>query len=221
MYDFYFRVYNKLIQDIKVPFKMEGGTRVDDTNVHKALREALANCLVHADYYGRQGLVIIKKRDSITMANPGGFRIEVDAAKSGGVSDPRNGTMLKMFNLIDIGERSGSGIPLIFGVWREQGWAMPSVTEQIEPERTMLSLVFEKASDKKQAIKASNSTIYSRQKQSVIEYLTREIQADCKTIADLLEISSPRARAVLTKMVKEEIIITEGGNRNRTYKLKS
>jgi len=26
---------------------------------------------------------------------------------------------------------------------------------------------------------------------------------------------------VLTKMVKEEIIITEGGNRNRTYKLKS
>ena len=78
---------------------MEGGTRVDDTNVHKALREALANCLVHADYYGRQGLVIIKKRDSITMANPGGFRIEVDAAKSGGVSDPRNGTMLTVMSI--------------------------------------------------------------------------------------------------------------------------
>ena len=93
VYDFYFRVYNKLIQDIKVPFKMEGGVRVDDTSVHQALREALANCLVNADYYGRQGLVIIKKRDAITMANPGGFRIEIDAAKSGGVSDPRNGTM--------------------------------------------------------------------------------------------------------------------------------
>ena len=77
VYDFYFRVYNKLIQDIKVPFKMEGGTRVDDTDVHKALREALANCLVHADYYGRQGLVIVKKRNSITMSNPGSFRIEM------------------------------------------------------------------------------------------------------------------------------------------------
>ena len=42
MYDFYFRVYNKLTQDIKVPFKMEGGVRVDDTAVHQALREALA-----------------------------------------------------------------------------------------------------------------------------------------------------------------------------------
>ena len=64
VYDFYFRVYNKLIQDIKVPFKMDGGTRVDDTPVHQALREALANCLVNADYYGRQGLVIVKKRNS-------------------------------------------------------------------------------------------------------------------------------------------------------------
>ena len=98
---------------------------------------------------------------------------------------------------------------------------MPSVTEQIEPERTILSLVFEKASDKKQAIKASNSTIYSRQKQSVIEYLTREIQADCRTISDLLGISVPRARAVLAKMVKEDLIIAQGGNRNRTYRLKS
>ena len=37
---------------------------------------ALVNCLVNADYYGRQGLVIIKKRDSITMANPGGTQID-------------------------------------------------------------------------------------------------------------------------------------------------
>lgn len=221
VYDFYFRVYNKLIQDIKVPFKIDGGVRVDDTTVHQALREALANCLVNADYYGRQGLVIIEKRDSITMANPGGFRIEVDAAKSGGVSEPRNGTMLKMFNMIDIGERAGSGIPNIFRVWQGQGWVTPAITEQLEPERTTLSLTFEKASDKKQAVKTNNTKIYSRQKQSVIEYLTRKIQTDCKTIAELLGVSSPRARAVLTKMAKEEIVITEGGNRNRTYKLKS
>ena len=74
---------------------------------------------------------------------------------------------------------------------------------------------------KKQAIKTSNTAIYRKQKQSVIEYLTREFQADCKSIGDLLGISSTRARAVLAKMVKEEIIITEGGNCNRTYRLKS
>ena len=116
VYDFYFRVYNRLSQDIKVPFRVENGSRVDDTPVHTALREALANCLVNADYYGHQGLVIIRKNDQITFSNPGAFRIEIETAKSGGVSDPRNSALLKMFNLIDIVERAGSGIPNIYFV---------------------------------------------------------------------------------------------------------
>lgn len=134
---------------------MDGITRVDDTPVHKALREALANCLVNADYYGRRGVVIIKKPKLITMANPGNMRIELDTAVSGGVSDPRNSTLLKMFNFIDIGERAGSGIPNIYSVWKAEGWASPSYDEQMNPDRTILSLPLspEKAGDKKQAIK--------------------------------------------------------------------
>ena len=223
VYDFYFRVYNKLIQDIKVPFKMDGGTRVDDTPVHQALREALANCLVHADYYGRQGLVIIKKRDSITMANPGGFRIEVDAAKSGGVSDPRNGTMLKMFNLIDIGERSGSGIPLIFGAWREQGWVVPAVTEQLEPERTILTLPFEKIGDKKSAIKIGDkkSAINAKMKETIIAYLTDNPEAKASSIAEYIGLKPSRTRDYLNELIAEGIVVAEGSNRNRTYRLKA
>lgn len=34
---------------------MQGGDRIEDTPVHKALREALANCLINADYYGTRG----------------------------------------------------------------------------------------------------------------------------------------------------------------------
>ena len=223
VYDFYFRVYNKLIQDIKVPFKMDGGARVDDTPVHQALREALANCLVNADYYGRQGLVIIKKRNSITMANPGSFRIEIDAAKSGGVSDPRNGTMLKMFNLIDIGERAGSGIPNIYCVWHEQGWAAPMITEQLEPERTMLCLSFGKIGDKKSAIKVGDKkpAISARMKETIIAYLTDHSEAKASSIAEYIGLKPSRTRDYLNELVSEGIVIAEGGNRNRTYRLKS
>ena len=223
VYDFYFRVYNKLIQDIKVPFKMDGGTRIDDTPVHQALREALANRLVNADYYGRQGLVIVKKRDSITMANPGGFRIEVDAAKSGGVSDPRNGTMLKMFNLIDIGERSGSGIPLIFGAWREQGWVVPAVTEQLEPERTILTLPFEKIGDKKSVIKIGDkkSAINAKMKETIIAYLTDNPEAKASSIAEYIGLKPSRTRDYLNELIAEGIVVAEGSNRNRTYRLKA
>lgn len=156
----FFRVYNKLQQDIKVPFKMEGIYRVDDTPVHKALREALANCLVNADYYGRCGLVIIKKRDRIIFSNPGSSRIELDTAISGGVSDPRNSTMLKMFNFIDIGERAGSGIPNIFHVWKEQGWAKPVITESYDPDRITLMLPLTKPTQKNRRQKADGKNNY-------------------------------------------------------------
>ena len=148
IYDFYFRVYNKITQDIKIPFKLEGGDRIDDTPVHKALREALANCLINADYYGRQGVVIIKKKDIITLSNPGEFRVDVEIAKSGGVSDPRNSALIKMFNLIDVGERAGSGIPNIFSVWAKQGWPVPTISEKFDPVRITLSLALRKTSDK-------------------------------------------------------------------------
>ena len=36
LFDFYFRVYNKIIKNVKVPFRMQGGDRIDDTPVHKA-----------------------------------------------------------------------------------------------------------------------------------------------------------------------------------------
>ena len=47
-----------------------------------------------------------------------------------------------MFNMINIGERSGSGVPLIFNTWEDQGWNEPVIEERFDPDRTILSLVF-------------------------------------------------------------------------------
>ena len=223
VYDFYFRVYNKLTQDIKVPFKMEGGARVEDTPVHQALREALANCLVNADYYGRQGVVVIKSREQITLSNPGRFRIEIDAAKSGGISDPRNSTLLKMFNLIDIGERAGSGIPNIFSVWNQQGWNEPIITESLEPDRITLSLQVKKSGDKKVAIKSGDKKVAVKtvaSKARIIEYLTENVSATSAELSALLGLKPSRTKELLAQMVREDIVCRMGGNRNRTYKLK-
>ena len=60
-----------------------------------------------------------------------------------------DGTMLKMLNMIDIGERTGSGIPNIYHVWHDQNWAEPTITQSFEPDRTTLSLHFSKSDDKK------------------------------------------------------------------------
>ena len=56
------------------PFKLEGITRVDDTPVHKAVREALVNCLVNTDYFLPCGVVIKKEDYKLVMENPGSIR---------------------------------------------------------------------------------------------------------------------------------------------------
>ena len=140
--DFFFRVNSKIAQDIKTPFKLDGITRVDDTPIHKAVREALVNCLVNADFYLPQGIVIKKDVKSLVIENPGSIRIGKKQMLLGGISDPRNKNLMKMFNLLGIGERAGSGIPDIYQVWTDQGWNSPVVEEFYNPDRTRLSLDF-------------------------------------------------------------------------------
>lgn len=139
LFDFFFRVYPKLTKDLKIPFKLEGMTRIDDTPVHKAVREALANCLVNTDFYVPRGIVIRKEADKIVLENPGYIRTGKEQMLKGGISDPRNKALMKMFTMIGIGERAGSGVPDIYSVWESQGWEKPIVEEQYNPDRTILT----------------------------------------------------------------------------------
>lgn len=107
----------------------------------KTLREALVNCLVNADYDLPRGVVVVRNRDGWALSNPGGFRVPIATAMSGGISDPRNATLLKMFSLIDIGERSGHGIPMIDASWKAQDWPAIECREEFAPERTTIILM--------------------------------------------------------------------------------
>ena len=155
----------KIIKDVKILFVMEGGNRIDDTPVHKALREALGNCLINADYYGTRVVVIKKDQDRIIFENPGYIRTGKEQMRRGGESDPRNKTLMKMFNLINIGERSGSGGPNIFNTWDDQGWKEPVIEERFDPDRTTLTLEFiNKTNEEKTAKKTSEEN--KRRKQA-------------------------------------------------------
>ncbi|MBR6599588.1 MAG: hypothetical protein IKK88_04740 [Oscillospiraceae bacterium] len=225
VYDFFFRVYKKIIRDVKIPFRLEGEGRIDYTPVHNAVREALANCLINADYYGRQGVVVIKGTDYFSFSNPGNFRIDIEKAKSGGISDPRNSALIKMFNMIDIGERSGSGIPNIFNVWKKQGWTAPIIIENTEPDRTTLLLKITETSSEaensaqKNDIKESLAKSAFR-KNAIVVYITEHIEVRVHEITELLDLRPTKAREILSEMIKDGILVSEGTERDTVYKLK-
>lgn len=141
VYDFYRRVYLKLTSDLKVPFSLEGDERQDETVVHVALREALANAIVHSDFTGRASILVVKRPDMFGFRNPGLMRVPVDIALKGGESDCRNRTLHQMFRLVGVGEQAGSGIPKIMQGWEAQHWNPPKLHENSIPfDQTLLEL---------------------------------------------------------------------------------
>jgi ATP-dependent DNA helicase RecG len=54
--------------------------------------------------------------------------------------DPALTDQAKMFNLINVGERAGSGLPRIRTIWQKQGWQEPKIVESFHPDRTTLLL---------------------------------------------------------------------------------
>lgn len=140
LFDFYQKTIKKLTSDLKIPFALNGATRIDDTPVHAALRESLTNALIHADFTGRVSILVVKRPDMFGFRNPGLMRISVEQAYQGGISDCRNHRLQDMFRYIGLGDHAGSGIPGILKSWKSQQWRTPLLYEDREHEQTLLEL---------------------------------------------------------------------------------
>ena len=75
--------------------------------------------------------------------------------------------LMKMFNLLGIGERARGGIPDIYQVWADQGWNSPVVEEFYNPDRGLgYHLISAPKQRKKQTKKTSEEKrkkLYSNQ----------------------------------------------------------
>ena len=222
LFDFFFRVNSKLVKDLKIPFKLEGITRIDDTPVHRAMREALANCLTNTDFFVPRGVVIRKNTDRIIMENPGYIRTGKDQMLKGGISDPRNKALMKMFNIIGIGERAGSGVPDIYDVWKTQGWETPVVEEQYNPDRTILTLSFVQVGnmENQEDLKYQGDTLNDTLEQndtletSILEQIKKNPRSKQIELAEITGSSIATIKRTMKKMTEQGIIQREGGKRN-------
>jgi ATP-dependent DNA helicase RecG len=128
-------LYPKLIKLQAIPFRLEQGVRIDDPPSHVALREALVNLLVHADYAEPDASLIIQSPEGYSFRNPGSSRVLESDLYLGNRSDPRNPELVSMFRFIGVCDEGGTGIPKIIGAWRMLGFKIPKIdigTERYE-----------------------------------------------------------------------------------------
>ncbi|MGP9499170.1 RNA-binding domain-containing protein [Halomonas sp. AOP43-D1-4] len=224
VFDFYRRVIRKLTTDLKIPFLLEGDQRQDDTSVHKALREALVNTLVHADFSGRASVLIVKRPDMFGFRNPGLMRVPRDIALVGGNSDCRNRLLQDMFRFIGLGENAGSGLPKIFQGWVSQHWREPVLREADSPsdqtllELHMLSLVPEEVLEElKQVLGEETFSQLTDRERLVLITAQIETTVDHGRMMSILDIHPRDLTTLLSGLVEKGLIEREGAGRGSVY----
>lgn len=226
VYSFFRRVIHKLTADLKVPFRLNANLeRVDDTPAHDALREALVNALIHADYTGARGIRVFKRRTSFELINPGTLRVPWEAAREGNASDPRNPTLQKMFQLVGLGDRAGSGVPRILQAWHAQHWRVPELTEDFGADETHLVLSTESLlpPDVVEALYAAFGSRFEalpELKRTALVTAAAEGRISNRRLREVMDRHPRDITFLLIDLVREGFLEPHGEGGGRTYTLR-
>ena len=134
------RFDNIRLQDIRRPFVLKGYEREDDTPMHKAIREALTNLVIHADYMMTGVLRVEKHDDRFFFSNPGTLKLPIAEIYKGGNSKARNPHIQSMLRMLGYGDNIGSGFPTIVDACKKENWQKPLLCESNELHTVELTI---------------------------------------------------------------------------------
>lgn len=135
IFNFYRLVHEKLKALTNDSFELDKETqlRLPVNEFDDSLREALVNCLAHADYAQGYPSIKVEAYDGwFNFINPGKLLIPVRQFVLGGDSRPRNETIMKLFRPMGASERQGFGGPLIYKTAAEYQFRRPEIITDLE-----------------------------------------------------------------------------------------
>ena len=179
----------------------------------EAVREAIINAVVHADYaIGGMDIKVAVFDDRIEITNPGllPFGLTLDAALSG-VSKLRNRVVGRVFRELKLIEQWGSGIGRMIAACKKNGLQQPRFEESGTSFRVTLF---------GQRIAAQKMHEWHIR---LMDYLTEKGEITTKLATGLWKTNDRTARTRLRKLVKEGVLAEVGTgpkDPKKTYVLK-
>lgn len=134
IFSFFESVTSAIKTTIPDPFELDSDLRRLDTGgeMEVALREAIINMLMHADYYGDAPIKAEANINFYNFTNPGKMKIPSQDFFTTNSTKTRNPVISKLFVQMGDGERAGQGGEKIYEAAVTSNFRLPSISTNIE-----------------------------------------------------------------------------------------
>ena len=209
LFQFYKIVLEKLKTTIDEPFELdERCVRKSPTELYVALREALGNVIIHADYLDSGSNILITVEPLFySFENPGTMKISKEQFFTGGKSSPRNNVLITFFRRMGASERAGSGGKEIYTVVEKNKFRAPEL--DVTLESTSLKLWC--------AAPENSYTEYDDNTKTVLLFIKDNYRAQIKDLKSNTKLSKHYIYKALSILLDDNIIYVGGEGRATTY----
>ena len=169
-------------------------------------------------------MVVRHQRDGFVFSNPGTMLVSKEQYYTGGDSVCRNKYLQKMFSMIGVAEKAGSGTDKIMKGWREANWRSPKIEEQLQPDKVVLvmpmeSLLSEKAKATLTDKFGITANSFDHNVMSVLALACDEGDVTNERLRYVLNMHKAAISDLLKLMVKNDLLEASGYGRGMRYRL--
>lgn len=209
VFGFFQIVREKLNATIEDSFELdENSIRKSPVELKTALREALANMLIHADYFDNTSdIKVVVDNYFYNFHNPGMMRVSVTQFFAGGKSLPRNNTLITFFRRMGISDRAGTGGKTILTFAIANKYQMPEL--EVTTDSTTLKLWV--ATPRGAHPELDDDT------RKVLAYINEKKNVSKSQIISDTGLSAYKVRKALNTLIDNHIIFSLGKGRATRY----
>ena len=213
-------LYPRLVADLPNPFRLREGARRGEGPAQVAMREALVNLLVHADYSETDASLVLRHDQGCRFTNPGSSRVPKHDLLTGDRSNPRNPNLVAAFRYIGLADEAGTGIPKILQAWRQLGLKAPDIevgTERYEFSIRLRYIHF--LSEEDRAWLDALGAPRPEPQQLALVHAKEHGSVDNPQLCKLTGQHSTDAGKTLTGLRDEDLLVSKGTGRGTYYEL--
>ncbi len=214
-----------LKRHLSVRTEIKGMDRQDIYEIPlEALREAVANAIIHRDYTVRGTSVMVEvHEDKVIIKNPGGFPIGMDPAKLGSLSVRRNELIADIFARMHRVERVGSGFKRISENMDAAGLSFPVIESDHFFFITFLRIPMTQGGQKRwseKVVRKGGQKITPKQF-NVLELIKKDPSISRKDISEKLKINESAVQKHLDALREKGVIRRNGPDKGGYWEILS